>query len=664
MGNGGSRFIVRFALTLLFCCATDSTAGTNRWTNATVGMVLDSLVVSPGDSNHLYGTNWETDGVYESTDGGLNWKWISWLDDDSSETRIVIDPSNPRIMYATVGWGISERDNSTIQKSMNGGLTWHEVYDFEGFWPGNVAALALDPMNTRVIYVATDAGVFKSENGGETWATLLDHGPFWDLIVDPAATRTLYAVSYYVLKSTDGGQNWSRADSGLPDTVHCLLVDPANHLTVYAATGEGVFVTRDGGLRWTRSSNGIGSVNVRRIVLVVASPLRLMAATAEGELFRSDGDGANWTPCSIPGSLLDWEPDCCWDFEAITALAADPSSSGTVYACVFSRGLMKTTDSGGDWILSGRDRSTDHRAAGWSTWQVCVGGLEQGYIYLVGDRLLRRSDDSGRTWRVISDGLPPGAGDLLVDPERPRLVYARGKTIYRSGDAGRSWEQATRGIRGTGAPTTYAMDPTNPAHLIACFAGGGVFETTDGAIRWTHVGQVPADKPRDLLADPKDASVLYVIDPRSKAIFRSENGGAGWKRWCSLPGTSYDDLRQAKLDPHDPSSFYALTYRGLYRRKVDAVHWERLGLRFGALNAGCMAFDPDTAGVLYVGAGVSWDDTSTVFRSTDGGRTWSDMRSVWPGLPRAVDDLAVTPGDPPRLFAATERGLYVLSASK
>ncbi len=128
------------------------------------------------------------------------------------------------------------------------------------------------------LYAATYHGAFKSTDGGDTWNAantgLPDNSSVTALAIDPNTPSTLYVSSYSevtggaVYKSTDGGDTWNVANTGLPDNtvVTALAIDPTTPRTLYAATygvfKSSVFKSTDAGATWGEADAGLTDPSV------------------------------------------------------------------------------------------------------------------------------------------------------------------------------------------------------------------------------------------------------------------------------------------------------------------------------------------------------------------------------------------------------------------
>jgi len=115
---------------------------------------------------------------------------------------------------------------------MNNGLK----SPFENYFV--VPSLAIDPTNTQVIY-AGSFGVFKSIDGGASWSQVSVglYIDVWHLIIDPVNTQTIYVgILGGVYKSTNGGVSWDTMNTGLSNTrITSLVIDPTNSQIMYTS---------------------------------------------------------------------------------------------------------------------------------------------------------------------------------------------------------------------------------------------------------------------------------------------------------------------------------------------------------------------------------------------------------------------------------------------
>jgi len=326
------------------------------------------------------------------------------------------------------------------------------------------------------------------------------------------------------------------------------------------------------------------------------------------------------------------------------AVAGDPDDPAVFYFGSCGGGVWKTNDAGNSWrnITDGHLNSVSvgALAVALSDPQVIYVGTGEACPrndVIQGDGIYR-SGDGGRSWqhRGLSTSLQ--IARVRVSPHDPDLVYVAAlgdifgpsetRGIYRSRDGGQSWEQVLPGGPQVGAADLW-MAPSNPRLLYATlweavrepwrFSSGGpgsrLFRSTDGGDSWTDLTDRPG-LPQALrgrmgvaAAPSRPDRVWAVIEAAEKqgGLFRSEDGGESWDRIsddrCLLGRPWY--YSHIVPDPRDPETLYALNY--------------------------------------------------TFVRSTDGGRSWSQI-----GTPHGDNhDLWIDPRNPRRMIEANDGGACV-----
>jgi len=282
-----------------------------------------------------------------------------------------------------------------------------------------IYALAIDPATPTTLYAGTDGyGVFKSTNGGAQWSaanTGLTATDVTALAIDPVTPATLYAVTYGggVFKSTNGGGNWSAVNIGLTATdVTALAIDSTTPTTLYAGTGNyGVFKSTNGGGDW--SATGLTNTGVSALVIDLATPTTLYAG-GYGGMFKSTNGGAQWSPTGLTNCHID-------------ALAIDPVTPTTLYAGIstvvpiFDNGyVFKSTNGGAQWSPTGLTNFyVDALAIDPATPTTLYAGSS-----LYGDGVFK-STNGGAQWSAINTGLTSTRiNALAIDPAKPTTLYA------------------------------------------------------------------------------------------------------------------------------------------------------------------------------------------------------------------------------------------------
>jgi Tol biopolymer transport system component len=237
-----------------------STNGGVSWTAMNTGLTVNqvpfivrSLAIDRNATATVYAAT-AGGGMFKSTDGGGTWTAINSGITNFGMRAVLIDPSNSATIYSL--------NNTRVNKSTNGGATWTQIVN--GLPSVNTyRSLVIDPITPATLYVGGGSGVFKTTNGGTLWSAV-NNGlllPYTDnlgrlpfvvsLAVDPVAPNTLYAGAANaatatgafplaaVLKSIDGGANWTAQTNGFNNInagVSALAVDPSNPAVIYTGT--------------------------------------------------------------------------------------------------------------------------------------------------------------------------------------------------------------------------------------------------------------------------------------------------------------------------------------------------------------------------------------------------------------------------------------------
>jgi len=229
-----------------------------------------------------------------------------------------------------------------------------------------------------------------------------------------------------------------------------------------------------------------------------------------------------------------------------------------------------------------------------------------------------RSEDNGRTWRLISSGPGKAINTLAVHPASDTVIYAgtagglaaTTDSLWRSDDGGQTWHRFTMIL------------PANPD------------------------GELPAVNA--LAVDPNQPGVLYV-GTDGHGVYRIEDDD-GYNSYKLVGGISLYDAHVNSVVVGSDSRLYALTSDGLFVTDGDA--WQKLSLPELAVS---LAVAPDDPQTLYAGC-VS----TGIYRTTDGGRTWEPVNNglaMIPGAALRVTALAVDEQDSNHIVAATAYGL-------
>lgn len=246
---------------------------------------------------------------------------------------------------------------------------------------------------------------------------------------------------------------------------------------------------------------------------------------------------------------------------------------------------------------------------------------------------------SGLKWRLV--GPFRGGRSIAVagSQARPQEYYfgATGGGVWKTTNGGEDWTCVSDGFFKTASVGALAQSASNPDVVYAGMGerdirgniseGDGVYKTTDAGKTWRNVGLKATRTVARIVVHPTNPDIVYVAalghvygpNP-DRGVYKSTDGGATWQRVLFVDDRS--GAVQIVMDPQNPETLYAAT-------------WECFRTPYSLSSGG---------------------PGSRIFKTTDGGRTWSDL-SRRPGLPLGTlgkIGLTVSPANPKRVWAIVE----------
>lgn len=579
---------------------------------------IPRIRIDPSDSNvvyvaalgHLYGPNQQR-GVYKSTDGGKTWQRKLFVTDEAGAVDLILDPNNPRTMYAST-WKIrrtpysleSGGEGSGIWKSTDAGESWTEITRNSGLPQGTIgiSGLAISPLDSNRIWAiveAEDGGVFRSSNGGETWSKINSDRSLrqraWYYTRIYAGTENIdevYVLNVRFHRSTDGGRTFSTISTPHGDH-HDLWIDPNDSKRMIVADDGGGQVSFDGGENWSTYYNQ-PTAQFYRVTTDNHFPYRIYGAQQDNSTVRiSHRTG---TGLITEG---DWESTAGGESGHI---APDPLNPDIVYGGSYGGFLTRIDHSNGS-------RRNIHV---WPDNPMGSGAGANKYRF---------------QWNF----------PIFFSPHNPKSLYAAANVLFRTQDEGQTWEQISPDLTrnspnrlgSSGGPIT--KDNTSVEYYCTIFAAiespheadvlwvgtddGLIQVSRDGGKNWKNV--TPPDLPEwsqinSIEAHPTEKGGLYVAATRYKS----------------------DDFKPYLLKTTDYGETWTFINNG-----IDRKHFTRV-----------VRADPDRAGLLYAGTEAG------MYISFDDGKNWRPFQLNLPMVP--ITDLAIKEGN---LIVATQgRSFWIL----
>jgi len=658
-------------------------------------MILPTI--SPHDPNIVV-EGCDMTGAYITTDGGNSFRMLNLR---TGIGAFAFDPAEPGIIYA---------GNDGLWRSEDAGWTWslilpdpakntfehmrgdHAEHSFttdDPAYPGGVedisiTAIAVDPADSRTIYVAFNAGsgrkgnalVVVSKDRGRAWMRLRQFDALQVMRIDVApGTGVVTCVLPDGVSRMSGGK-WE--DFPAPEGVSFRYAGvgrtPDGQTVIYATADAswrgaelagGVYVSTDGGSTWRQSAGSLAKAAARpadgnapqlnaidcsaghaRVAYLGFRGLVLGGdkAGAYNGIAKTTDAGATWRIVKKEGTeppdnaILSWvEPrmrENTWDiwFDAPRDLAVAPGNGDVCYATDLFR-TYRTTDGGRTWetvnsVKVAADRWTTRGLDVTTCYGVHFDPFDRNKIYIsYTDMGMFRSDDGGKSWTSSIEGIPSGWRNttywLEFDPQVEGLVWG-----------------AFAGPHDLPRPKMWRRNRSVGDYT------GGVATSTDGGRTWkpasagmgesavTHVIMDPAS--------PKGMRTLYACG-FGRGVFKSADNGKTWSPKNS--GIEGKEPFAWRIVRARDGTLYLIVARrsdrgeigdendgALYRSTDGAGHWVRMALPEGTNGPNGLALDPCDPKRMYLAAWGKMneggpDTGGGIFLSTDAGKTWKNIMS-------------------------------------
>ncbi len=603
-----------------------TTDGGDTWTN--VGLkntrYISRIAVDPRNHNHVVVgalgdafADSQDRGIYVTDDGGKTWKQTLYVGPQSGVADLAMSAQDPNVLFAGV-WQFQRRpwtftsggDADGLYKSTDGGATWTKLTG-HGLPEGTLGRIgvAVAPSDGNRVYAVIESkkGVlWRSDNGGADWKMVSDDSRvdarffyFSHVEVDPKNPNRLFALSFEVMMSTDGGQTFKSVADDVHSDFHAIWIAPNDPTRAIIGHDGGIVLTVDGGQNWFFPGNmPIGQVY--RVGLGNDNPYTVCAGLQDNNgwcgpsnsLDPSGIQNKNWI--ATAGGDGTWgipEPD---DPNWIWSDSQDGSLG--VYNRVTQDGW-----SAQPYLQNGKESwelNTSKYRFNWESplafapWRSSSGKLIAWY----GGNVVFQTTDRGRSWTVISPDLTrndkshqnPAGGpinndvsgaeytDTILDIEASQRtngeiwVGTDDGVVQLTRDGGKHWSNVTP----AGAPQNGRFATVAPSTLVAGTAyaieddhemgdsAPWAFVTRDYGRTWTKiVDGLPADQwARSIRPDIRDRNIVYLGN--EEGIYISFDAGAHWQSFQNdLPKVSVHDIR---MQPREDDIVIATHGRSVY----------------------------------------------------------------------------------------------------
>ncbi len=624
---------------------------------------IGALALAPSEPEIIYAGTGESfirsnvsigNGVWRSTDGGAHWKHLG-LEKTGRISRIVVHPSDPDVAYvAALGHGYTPQAERGIYKTTDGGKTWNLVLHVDEHT--GASDLVMDPFNPRILFAGMwsleirpwtrtsggpGGGIYRSMDGGETWEKLKGKGlPKGEVGKIALAMTAAQKGRLYALietgdgipldgKPTDTGELWRSENRGGT----FALVNSDRDLS-----GRGAYYTRctaspdnpneiyffaasyatsiDGGKTTTVAKPGTAPNWDHHEMWVDPSNGNRQIVVGDGGLSISHNRGKSWHRVQLPvAQLYHVTTDTEVPYNVLTNRQDGPSMKGP------SRSRMQSFFGG--FIPNGMWHDVGGGESGFATADPSnpdiVWSSASGFGAL-GGVVVRYNEKTGQfrqveVWPELTSGTP--AADvkyrfqwtfpLLISPHDNNTVYVASQFVHRTTNGGQSWEivspdlslndkskqQFSGGLTGDNigveyANVIYALEesPLKKGLLWAGTNDGLVHISQDNGENWRNVTANIPDMPaygavRNIEASQYEDGRAYItVDAHEMGDFKpyvymTNDYGKSWSKLINgIEDSPLSYCRMIKEDPVNPNLLYLGTENALYFSLNKGATWQ------------------------------------------------------------------------------------------
>ncbi|MBO6524074.1 MAG: hypothetical protein JJ971_09620 [Balneolaceae bacterium] len=505
------------------------------------GRVTD-LAVHP-DNPRVFYIGFGSGGVFKTTNSGNTMEPIFDHQDGALGVGdMELSRANPDILWVGTGENNSSRSTyagTGIYKSMDAGETW----TFSGLRGSqHIGRIVSHPTDENTVWVASLGalyssnsvrGVYKTTDGGETWDRTLfinDSTGVVDLVIHPTNPDILWASAWEkdrktwnfkesgagsgIYKSTDGGENWTKITSGLPDGAHVgrigLDISQSNPNILYASV-DNQFETK------TEVEESEGLTSADFVDMSKRNFLHLEDKELN-EYLRSNRFPTEYTAASVKADVESdkYEPRALADY------------LGDANAALFNTSIK---------------------------------GLE---VY--------RSNDGGESWELVNSYPLEGVvftygyyfGEIRVDPNDPETIYTWGVPLLKSTDGGKTWEQKADNQPVHVDHHAMWINPDDSEHILLG-NDGGLYESHDGGENFIHHNVMAVGQFYTVNVDMEEPYNIYGgLQDNGTFMGPSTSTGDRNRPWTRIGG---GDGMHVAPNPENPNIVYTGFQYGNYVRR-------------------------------------------------------------------------------------------------
>ncbi len=526
----------------------------------------------------LYGPT-EERGIYKSTDGGVSWKNVLFVNNLTGCAELSLDANYPEIMYAAM-WQhqrkpnmvISGGEGSGLYKSVDAGETWSKIHKGLPEEKGKMA-IAVSPANSNKVYAliesdsnADKGGLFVSEDAGESWSMvsgdnrLVQRAWYYiEVFADPNNEDTVYVLSAPALRSKDGGKTWETL-AGPHGDYHDLWINPKNSNNMVIADDGGAGITFNYAKTWSTQDN-MPTAQFYRISTDNLFPYNIYG----GQQDNSSVKIASLSLANNGITVADWSNSAGGES---AFLAFDPENPRYVMGGQYlgTVEVLDTKSKAATQVMAapiqylGRESRDMKYLYNWNT--PIIRSVHEPNTFYKCAQLVLKTTDMGETWQEISP-------DLTRDNDALQ------------GNGGGPYTNEAVGAENYGTISYIIESPHQKGVFYTGSDDGLVHLTKDNGATWQNV--TPKGLKECLInaieVSPHDKATAYIATTRYKfndyspALYKTTDYGKTWVSISSgIPNGAF--TRVVREDHKRKGLLYAGTEQGMYISYTDGKTWQ------------------------------------------------------------------------------------------
>jgi len=575
--------------------------------------------------------------------GQTGWSWLNPLPQGNSLGAV-------KFISSTTGW--TAGDYGTILKTQDGGNSWQ--LQLSGT-TNILLGMCFTNADTGTV-VGAFGTILRTTNGGRNWLTqiggLASPITFRSVSFSDANTGTIVGDLGTILRTTDGGTTWTQQVSGTSNTLFGVAFTNSNTGTAVGTLGT-ILRTTNGGTTWAAQTSGTtySLMGVSFYDTNIGS-----AVGGYGRILSTTNGGSTWSTQTVATITL----SCVLYLNANTCTAS--GQNGVVF---------KTTNGWTNWIqVSATSKAVSSISFSDLNNGTAVGALGE----------IIRSTDGGTTWQKQTSGIRETLTRIFFADESNGMALSS-NSIYMSSNGGVSWVATSSGIQFNGCTSSSATSWTVVGNA------GKIMKSTDGGGSWNSQ---TSNTIFNLYSVAFPNATTGIVVGANGIIRKTTNGGTNWLTCASgttesLMAVCFTDVNNGTavgtngkiLKTTNGGTAWSVQSSGTTCNLIDvcfidANHGEAVGYDasnnkvFLSTSNGGTTWTLQTLGMSIAPTNISFTDANNgwivagyIYRTTDGGTTWSQMQTPAYGLTSITK---TSSGSGYVLYAGGSNGTVLVSA--